>query len=55
MATPYTPKHNVFVERKNKTLVDMVNIMLLNANLPNNIWGKILLTTSHIHKYHLKN
>lgn len=27
----------------------MVNIMLLNANLPNNIWGKALLTASHIH------
>jgi len=29
--------------------VDMVNAMLLNANLPNNLWDKTLLTTCYIH------
>jgi len=27
----------------------MVNAMLLNANLPNNLWDKTLLTTCYIH------
>ena len=37
MTTPYTPQHNGLVERKNRTLVDMINVILLNANLPNNL------------------
>jgi hypothetical protein len=42
-------KNNELVERKNRTLVDMVNAMLLNAKLPNNLWGEALLTACHIH------
>jgi hypothetical protein len=49
MTAPYAPQHNGLVEGKNKILVDMVNVMLLNANLPNNLWVKALLTTCHIH------
>jgi hypothetical protein len=30
-------------------LVDMINAMLLNAKLPNNLWGEALLTACHIH------
>jgi transposase InsO family protein len=37
MTAPYTPQHNGLAERKNRTLVDMVNAMLLNAKLPNNL------------------
>jgi len=48
MTIPYTPQHNGFAERKNITLVDMVNAMLLNANLPNNLWGEALRTACHI-------
>jgi transposase InsO family protein len=48
MTIPYTPQHNGFAERKNMTLVDMVNAMLLNANLPNNLWGEALRTACHI-------
>jgi hypothetical protein len=32
MNTTYTPQYNGLAEKKNKTLVDMVNAMLLNAN-----------------------
>jgi len=49
MIAPYTPQHNGLPERKNMTLVDMVNAMLLNAKLPNNLWGEALLTVCHIH------
>jgi hypothetical protein len=38
-----------FVERKNTTLVNMVNAMLLNAKLPNNLWDEALLTACYIH------
>lgn len=27
----------------------MINSMLLNAKLPNNLWGKALLTACHLH------
>jgi transposase InsO family protein len=36
MITPYTPQHS---EKKNRILMDMVNVMLLNAKLPNNFLG----------------
>jgi hypothetical protein len=48
MTAPYTSQHNGLAERKNRILVDMVNAMLLNANLPNNLWDETLLTTCHI-------
>jgi hypothetical protein len=27
----------------------MVNVMLLNAKFPNNLWGEALFTACHIH------
>ena len=36
-STPYTPQQNGLVERKNRTLVDMVNSMLSNAKLLYNL------------------
>jgi hypothetical protein len=35
--------------RKNKTLVDMFNSMLVNAKLLTNLWGEDLLTACYIH------
>jgi hypothetical protein len=49
MTTPHTPQHNGLAKRKNKILMDMINAMLLNAKLPNNLWGGTLLITCHIH------
>ena len=34
--TPYTPQQNGLAERKNRTLVDMVNAMILSAEVPFN-------------------
>lgn len=39
-SAPYTPQQNGLAERKNQTLVDMTNSMLLNAKLPTNLWEK---------------
>lgn len=46
---PYTPQQNGLAERKNRTLIDMVNAMLLSVKLSFNLWGEALLTTCHIH------
>ena len=47
--SPYTPQQNGLAERKNRTLVDMVNSMLLSSKLPFNLWGEALLSACHIH------
>ena len=49
MTKPHTLQHNGLAKRKNKILVDMTNAMLLNAKLPNNLWGGALFTACHIH------
>jgi hypothetical protein len=49
MITPYTPQHNRLAKRKNMTLLDMVNAILLNANLSNNLWSETLFTACYIH------
>ena len=48
-SAPYTPQQNGLVERKNRTLVDMINAMLMHAKLPTNLWGEALLTACHVH------
>jgi hypothetical protein len=45
----YTPQQNGLTERKNMTLVNMVNCMILSAKLHFNLWGETLLTTCHVH------
>jgi hypothetical protein len=49
MTILYTPQYYGLAERKNRTLVDMINVMLLNAKLPNNLQSEVFLTTCHIH------
>ena len=39
----YTPHSNSVAERKNRTLMDMVNCMLLGSGAPENLWGETLL------------
>ena len=41
--TPYTQQHNGIAERKNRTFLEMVKDMLLNAKLNFNLWGQALL------------
>ena len=45
----YTPQQNGLAERKNRTLVDMINAMLMHAKLPTNLWEETLLTACHVH------
>ena len=35
---PYVPQSNGITERKNRTLLDMVNVMLVSSGLPKNMY-----------------
>ena len=37
--TPYTPQSNAIVERKNRTLKEMMNALLISSGLSQNLWG----------------
>nr|GEY23714.1 reverse transcriptase, RNA-dependent DNA polymerase [Tanacetum cinerariifolium] len=39
---------NGIAERKNKVLQDMINDMLVSANVPKNLWVEALLTACHV-------
>jgi len=41
----HTPQPNGIDDRKNRTLLDMVNAMLLSSDLPNSCWGEALYST----------
>ena len=46
--TPYSPQQNGVVERKNKTLKEMMNALLLSYGLPQNLWGGAILSPNYI-------
>jgi len=41
---PYLPESNEVAERKNRTLKEMMNAMLISSSAPDNLWGETLLT-----------
>ena len=45
---PYIPQHNGAVERKNRTIMNMVRIMLKGKSLPKYLWGKAVSTAVFI-------
>src|SRR5436190_5070006 len=48
VTTTYTPQSNSVAERKNRTLMDIVNCMLLSSGAPENLWGEALLSACFI-------
>ena len=48
MTPPYSPKSNGVVERKNRTLKEMMNSLLVSALAPNNLWGETILFVCHL-------
>ncbi|WVY91230.1 hypothetical protein V8G54_036744 [Vigna mungo] len=47
--TPHnTPEHNGTVERKNRTILNMVRCMLKSKEMPQFLWGEVVLTTTYI-------
>ncbi|KAJ9703199.1 hypothetical protein PVL29_004828 [Vitis rotundifolia] len=45
---PYSPESNGVAERKNSTLKEMMNAMLVSSRAPLNLWGKAILSAYHI-------
>jgi transposase InsO family protein len=45
---PYSPESNGVVERKNRTLKEMMNAMLVSSGLSSNMWGEAILFACHI-------
>ena len=43
-----TPEQNGIVEKKNRTLKDMMNAMLISSGLPSNISGEAILSACHV-------
>ena len=49
MTPPYSPDSNEVAERKNRTLKDMMNSLLVSASAPNNLWGEAILSACDLH------
>jgi len=45
---PGTPQQNGVVERRNRTLMDMVRCMMTHSTLPDFLWGEALKTAAYI-------
>ncbi|TYK04655.1 ty1-copia retrotransposon protein [Cucumis melo var. makuwa] len=45
---PYSPQQNGIAERKNRTLKEMMNAMLLSSSLSDNMWGEAVLSAYFI-------
>ncbi|CAH9125353.1 unnamed protein product [Cuscuta epithymum] len=45
---PYSPQSNGVAERKNRTLKDMMNAMLVSSGLSQNMWGEAILTSNYL-------
>jgi hypothetical protein len=46
-SAPYTPQQNGVVERKNRTLIDMVRMMLGEFKMPERFWSEAVNTACH--------
>jgi transposase InsO family protein len=46
-SAPYTPQQNGVVERKNRTLIDMVRTMLGEYKTPERFWSEVVNTACH--------
>ena len=47
ITAPHTPEQNGIAERKNRTLKDIMNAMLISSSLLSNMWGEAIISTCH--------
>ena len=47
-SAPKTPQQNGIVKRKNRVIQEMVRVMLLNKQIPQNFCGEAMYTSCHI-------
>ena len=45
---PYSSESNGVVERKNRTLKEMMNSLFVSASTLNNLWGEAILCACHL-------
>ncbi|XP_075491105.1 uncharacterized protein LOC142529455 [Primulina tabacum] len=45
---PYSSQQNGIAERKNRTLKEMINALLLSSFLPQNMWGEAVITANYL-------
>ena len=45
---PYSPVSNGVAERKNRTLIELTNAMLIESYAPLHFWGEAILTACHV-------
>ena len=48
-SSPYTPKQNGAAEIINRVLFNKVRALLINSNLPKNLWGEAILTATYLY------
>ena len=46
--TPYSPQSNGVVKRKNHTLKEMMNAMLISSSLSQNMWGEVISSPNYL-------
>ncbi|RDY06156.1 hypothetical protein CR513_09902, partial [Mucuna pruriens] len=48
VTAPYTPQHNGKAIRRNRTLMNMIQCMLKDKNMPKQFWGEVVSTAAYI-------
>ncbi|GJX23326.1 retrovirus-related pol polyprotein from transposon TNT 1-94 [Tanacetum coccineum] len=48
LTAPYSPQQNGIAKRKNRTLKEMVNAMLISSGLSQDMWGEAILTATYL-------
>jgi hypothetical protein len=48
LTTPYNPQQNDVVERKNRTIMEVVNTMIHNQDLPMCLWAEATMTVVYV-------
>ena len=48
VTAPRTPEQNGIAKRKNRTLKDTMNAMLISSGLLSNMWGEAIISACHV-------